>query len=72
MRLGVAAVVFRLSAVTHHDGIQQGLVLVGEHWSVVVPVQDRELVAQHDDLKVPHGLPPGPPTARRLPNNASL
>ena len=52
MRLGVAAVLFRLLAVARRDGTEKGRVLVGEHWSVVLPVQDRELVAQHDDLEV--------------------
>ena len=34
------------------DGTQQGPVLVGERWSVVLALQDCELVTQHDDLKV--------------------
>ena len=34
------------------DSTEQGPVLVGERWSVVLSVQDCELVAQHDDLKV--------------------
>ena len=52
MRLGVAAVLFRLLAVACRDGTEKGPVLVGEGWSVVLPVQDCELVTQHDDLKV--------------------
>ena len=34
------------------DRTQQGPVLIGERWSVVLPAQDCELVAQHDDLEV--------------------
>ena len=34
------------------DGTEQGPVLVGEGWSVVLPVQHCELVTQHDDLEV--------------------
>ena len=34
------------------DRTEQGAILVGEGWSIVVPVQHCELVAQHDDLKV--------------------
>ena len=52
MRLGVAAGPFWSLAVARRDGVQQGPVLVGERWSVVLLVQDCELVAQHDDLKV--------------------
>ena len=52
MRLGVAAGPFRSLAVARRDGAQQGPILVGEGWSIIVPVQHCELVAQHDDLKV--------------------
>ena len=52
MRLGVAAVLFRLRAVARRDSAQQRPVLVGEGWSVVLSVQDCDLVAQHDDLEV--------------------
>ena len=38
MRLGVAAVLFRLLAVARRDGTEQGPVLVGERWSVVQAV----------------------------------
>ena len=34
------------------DRTEQGPVLIGEGWSAVLAVQDCELVAQHDDLKV--------------------
>ena len=34
------------------DRTEQGPALVGEGWSVVLSVQDRELVAEHDDLEV--------------------
>ena len=34
------------------DGTQQGPVLVGERWAVVLPAQDCELVAEHDDLEI--------------------
>ena len=34
------------------DGAEQGPILVGERWSVVLSAQDCELVAKHDDLKV--------------------
>ena len=34
------------------DGTQQGPVLLRERWRVVLPAQDCELVAQHDDLEV--------------------
>ena len=52
MRLGVAAVLFRLLAAARRDGTEQGPVLVGEGWSIVLSVQHCELVTQHDDLKV--------------------
>ena len=44
------------------DGTQQGPVLVGDGWSVVLAVQDCELVSQDDDLEVlpaawPHSEP---------------
>ena len=34
------------------DGTQQRPVRIGDSWSIVVPVQHCELVAQHDDLEV--------------------
>ena len=52
MRLGVAAVLFRLLTLARRDGIQQGSVFVCKSWSVVFTVQDCELVAKHDDLVV--------------------
>ena len=52
MRLGVAAGPFRSLAVARRDGAEQGPVLVGEGRPVVLSVQDCDLVAQHDDLKV--------------------
>ena len=52
MRLGVAAGPFRSLAVARRDGAEQGPVLAGEGRPVVLSVQDCDLVAQHDDLKV--------------------
>ena len=52
MRLGVAAGPFRSLAVARRDGAEQGPVLAGEDRPVVLSVQECDLVAQHDDLKV--------------------